>query len=146
MPTIEELKRLEELSMESHNTLCSWLRHILLVTSPLLGILVSLHDTPHSNLCIRLCFALSNALLASGILCVLVALYGYSTKTVREVFQSYYHKLELQASDDHPPVPLARLVEYPKYALRCEKAAYACIGIAFLLLGTYSLLVAVLDG
>lgn len=142
MVTDDDFNALQEIAREENKTLCFWLRHILLVISPLLGILISLQDTSQCNLYARLCFALACILLALGMLGLFVALYSHSAMSARSLREAYSRELQDAVREHRSMRPVGANI--PKYALFCEKAAYACIGIAFLLLAVYSLLIAIM--
>ena len=128
-----------DLSQKDSDTRCAWLRHVLLVVSTLFGILIALHNTPPHILFARLCFSLSNILLAIGIVGLFWVLYNYSAKNATDVRNAYQNELIAAYKEQREMAPAGTNIS--KSALLVEKIAYICIGVAFLLLAVFSLIV-----
>jgi hypothetical protein len=73
--TESERKAITELSAQRYSTYYSWLRHILLMASGLIGILISLHTKKSESLCEHYSFVLTIGLLGLGILTGSISLY-----------------------------------------------------------------------
>ena len=82
-----------DLSQKDSDIRCAWLRHVLLVISTLFGIVISLHNTTPHNLIVRLCFSLSNILLAVGIVGLFWVLFHYGANQATSVRNAYRDEL-----------------------------------------------------
>ena len=129
---------LSGLTRQENDARCTWLRHVLLVISTLFGILISLHNTSPHILFSRLCFSLSNILLAVGITGLLWVLYNYSAKNATGVRNAYRNELIAAYKEQREMAPAGTNIS--KSVLLVEKIAYGCIGTAFLLLAVFSLM------
>lgn len=133
-----DYEKLSKITVEENEALRAWFRHVLLVTSTLLGILISLHPTSQGILLPRLCYSLAAFLLALGILGTFVVLYNFSAISARKVRKTYSDELK-NAIREQRDIRIVG-VKTPKYVYIIEKVSYGCIGGAFVLLALYSLL------
>jgi hypothetical protein len=137
-PAEADFKEYARLTQEENKTICAWLRHILLVVSTLLGILISLGSNTQGCLYVRLCFSLANILFALATAGLLAVLYTYSAKSARDIREAYRNELESAIAEGRSMRPAGTNVSKAVFFL--EKASYICIGAALILLAVYSLM------
>ncbi|WP_419510768.1 hypothetical protein [Alistipes sp.] len=90
---IENAEKVCELSMELNRRRISWLQHILLLASALLGLLAGLNPDLGYSLTIRVLYALTLIFLAFGIICGAIALYGFQVKIGKEMYEKFKAEL-----------------------------------------------------
>lgn len=134
--TQEEIKQ-EELMFRSFQTEYSFYKHLLLVASSILGILISLHQTGSSPLYARVTFFLAVVLLTLGILALSVVVYDY-TKTLKDFYRTYRTGLRIAKSLGNTIPPFAYYTSRKtKFFVRFS---YGSLLIALVLLIIYTFL------
>jgi hypothetical protein len=111
------------------------LRHLLLVASTALGILVSLHSNSSQPYIHRLLFGSATALLSLGCISIVVALYG-EIDTLTRLLRSLHAELKRAKSVGERAKPVG--VGAKKLFLAAETCAYVFVAISFLLLSLYA--------
>ena len=117
----DSLKTLEQLTHLLSEKRASWSQQLLLISSTLLGVLVSLHAKSSDNLYVRLCFALAIVLLAIGILLTAVSLYSH-IEAISRTRQEYTQESISALHDNRASKPVS--VPAKKIFVFCEKTGY----------------------
>lgn len=133
----EDIEQLSKLSAVENKAQVRWFRHLTLVLSTLLGILVSLGSTVHDSLLRHLCYGSATLLLALGLGGCFVLLYTYSVWSATRAKEAYRSELNNAIREGRPIRPTG--VVLPKWKDALQIVCYACIAAAFLLLGICSL-------
>lgn len=130
---------LMELKGASFDLSVSFLRHLLLVCTTLLGILISFHDSDSScSLYIRLHFGICVAVLSLGILACGIALFGY----VRGRRLAVTSLLQDIQSELYPSEPKENVRKTPEGFFEiCEIVSYVLLSLAMLGFGSYAILI-----
>lgn len=123
---------------EINTALKDWLSHLLMIAATILGFLSALNPVKQTDLlCIRVCFLLAILLLVFVLLLGGVSLYGvvFEKRSYLSNFQE-----ELGKSVDYhrrmkPIMPDGKVL-----FLICERCAYICFGLFFLVLIVYLIL------
>lgn len=126
-----QIKILGQITNESALKKISFFQHILLVSSSILGVIISLHTTNSQCLYIRLIFIVSTILLLLGILSLAVVLYDFSNLQER-TRQSFCKEVQDALQNDEKCKMVT--VNHKKRTLFLEKVSYI-----FLILGIFSL-------
>lgn len=95
----QRLNELDDLTKESFDKQAQFYQHALLVSSGVLGILVSLRSNSSDDLYIRLVFLLTVLLLGFGILACSITVHTYAVLTER-VRQAYVRELQRSLRED----------------------------------------------
>jgi hypothetical protein len=132
---LAQRERIAELSLLASSKQLSFLQNVFLGASGVLGILVSLHTSTSTDLYIRVLFVLSTALLALGILIILIAIYNH-TKGYELLCQSF--QAEAQKALDENRKMMSVAVPMKKSTVICEKTSYALLGLSVVLLTLYA--------
>lgn len=122
-----------KLRKEQETYQAAWFRHVSLVVSTLLGILISLGNKSSDNQCYHYLLAFSILLLSTGCLGILFLIYYGTVRKSRQDSESYRKGFReaLQSSD--PFVSYGEAL--PRWYNWVELFAYASISLAFGLLG-----------
>jgi hypothetical protein len=115
----------------------SFFRHVLLVSSSIFGILVSLHSSNSSILCIRLVFLFSMVLLALGILLAGLSLYDHAMIYER-ARRAHYAEVD-SAIKEGRDVSGIRIPEKKRTRV-CEKASLSLLVFGVVTLTAYTIL------
>ena len=134
----KQMIQLNELMNESNNKKTSFFQHILLVSSSILGIILSLHTVNSQYLYIRLIFIISAFLLLIGTLCMALVLYDFSHLQER-ARQSFHKSIEDALKNDKKVQPV--FVKNKKRTSICEIIAYSSLTTALCLLVLYNILI-----
>lgn len=117
-----------------------FIKQVLLMASGLIGILVSLHDTTHTNDKTRLAFQLAIGLLAVGILFLTIALFSQVVQH-REALKKW--KKEVLMQDQNPYyTPKIVIGTSSKIYEFLEKIGYISLCFSIIFLSIYSILIA----
>ncbi|MDR2816159.1 MAG: hypothetical protein LBB62_05600 [Proteiniphilum sp.] len=114
-------------------------QHILLVSSSVLGILISLHQNNSPCIYTRLVFLLSLLLFAAGILCIGIILHDHSLLPGK--LQQKYSDEAVQAFQERREMPPVVLPEKKKRTLLLEKIGPAILLSALLVLIAHEVLI-----
>ena len=125
-----KLSELSDITQESADIQRSFLQHALLVSSSMLGILVSLHTTTPQCRWLRWVFAL-----AVGVLANAIALYA-QTRLADRVVRKYAAEYKAALSEHRQLHPV--VVNKTMLHTACERATYILLLSALLLLGIYA--------
>ncbi len=127
-----EIAKISKVKSEKYYT---WLRGVIVASSSLLGVLVSLKSGQSSNLVEHRVFLTSIGLIALGILCGSIALYG-------EV--SAWHHLQSSAIQRRKEASSGNKLLSPAYGepdriyLACEKVCYVSLALSAISLVCYA--------
>lgn len=113
-----------------------WMRHLLLIASSLLGILVSLHGLPQAGILARYSYLLILLTLSFGILTGGIFAYSeleYQTRAV----EAFSKEIEVARQENRKVLP--GLAKSLKFFVICEKTAYTCFLCSVMLLALYSI-------
>jgi hypothetical protein len=138
----DALKLLSEISDKRDEKKYNFVRHVLLMASGLLGILVSLHKTSSNGSISRICFALSLVLLTLGILFLTIALFGQG-QTYKVLFRKW--KEEIQAyiqQDNNQKLPKYTSINPKKVYSIFEILGYFSFCLSIICLTIYAILIA----
>lgn len=133
----EDIELLSKLSVEENKAQVRWFRHLTLVLSTLLGILVSLGRTAHDSPLRHWCYGLATLLLALALCGCFVLLYTYSVWSATQAKEAYRSELNNAIREGRPTRPTG--VVLPNWRNVVQLACCACAAAAFLLLGVFSL-------
>lgn len=133
----EDMELLSKLSVEENKAQVRWFRHLTLVLSTLLGILVSLGSTVHDSPLRHWCYGSATLLLALALCGCFVLLYTYSVWSATRAREAYRSELNTAIREGRPTRPTG--VVLPNWRNAVQLACYACVAAAFLLLGIFSL-------
>ena len=130
-------KTLKELNLQISHLKQEWFRHLILVASGLLGILISLHTNSSMYIVHRVCFLTLLSLLALGILTGGLSIYSqiYYLKKGKKLYVE-----EQVAAKKENREPQIVLVPHLKIFLIAEPTTYVCFVLAILLLILYAIL------
>ncbi|WP_423128481.1 hypothetical protein [Gaoshiqia sp. Z1-71] len=133
-----QLEQLNEVVKESADKKISFYQHVILVSSSILGIIISLHTITSPCIYVRLTFVLSVISLLIGILSMVVVLYDFShlPERIRPVFQNEIEK-SLKKDEKVNPV----FVKHKRRTLILEKISYLFLLLGMALLVTYNVLI-----
>lgn len=137
MEVNEDLELLAKLSVEENKSQVRWFRHLTLVLSTLLGVLVSLGRTAHDSPLRHWSYGLATLLLSLALCGCFVLLYTYSAWSATQAKEAYRSELNNAIKEGRPIRPTG--VVLPNWRKAVQVACYACVATAFLLLGVYSL-------
>ncbi|MDR3350737.1 MAG: hypothetical protein LBN98_03685 [Prevotellaceae bacterium] len=118
----------------------AYLRYILLITSTLMGLLISLHGSTIVALSVRLAFACSMVLICIGLLTGAVAVYLLSITARKNLVEDYQHKLQDARTTSSAMLPVSG--HPPKLFAVCEKTCYIALLLAVVSLTLYAVSVA----
>ncbi len=127
---------LNDIMKESVDKKIAWLQHILLVSSSILGIILSLHSATQQCLHIRLVFAVAVVLLLCGVLLTGYVLYIFSN--LAEKTRESFHKAIDTALKNDKEVE-AVFVPKKKSTPIFEKISYVCLISSLFLFVLYSI-------
>lgn len=117
-----------------------FIKQSLLMSSGLLGVLVSLHKTVSTDLIAKTFFALAICLLANGILLLTISLFA-QVAPHKEVFLKWEEEVILQTiNESYIPKPISG--NPPKIYSFAEKIGYFSLTISIINLAVYAILVA----
>lgn len=118
----------------------SFLRHVLLIASTILGVLISFHSTDSLCKTARISFAISLVLLSLGILLLSIGLYEQVSSHVRLARNSWAKLrklvLENELIDDTENLIFPRKI----YSI-CEKTGYISLILSVVSLTVYGILI-----
>lgn len=115
----------------------SFFQQSLIVSSTLLGIVISLHSTSSQPLCIRPVFLLALVLLSSGVLANLIAVFDFLQ--IREQARKVYLDEVNNARQNHRPTGPVMVLQKKRMPL-CRKVALVGFAGGVVLLTLYSIL------
>lgn len=118
----------------------SFIKQVLLMSTTLLGILISLHDKTINSTCTHIAFSVTLILLSLGILLLAIGLYE-QVHSHNRLAQDYWEEVRKHASDMtyNPKV----ILQYPsKIYLICENYGYVSLMISVISLTVYGILIA----
>lgn len=101
------VKHGDDLVSEFRRSKIAWLRHLLLLCSTVLGLLVGLQSTPLHTLLARWISALSIVLLALGIVVGAVALYGNTVLIAEKALRTHQDELQSALRENRPYEPFS---------------------------------------
>jgi hypothetical protein len=133
----EQLQKQAELANLSTEKQESFVRHILLVSSSIFGILIALHGSAEYSLYTRLIFVLSMALLTLGTLCSAIVLYDL-THIVERAHQDHNKECKDALQERRAVKPV--FVHKKKRTEVFEKMTYLFLICSVILLSLYSIL------
>lgn len=133
----KQLLKLSEARMDATLKQETFFQHILIVSSGILGIVISLHTNNSPYICIRLVFVLALILLALGCLTTAIALYDYSRLPDR-ASRDFQDELQIALREDRKANPV--LVTFGKRTLFCQKACLILLPMGICVLTLYSIL------
>lgn len=119
----EDIEQLSKLSVVENKAQVRWFRHLTLVFSTLLGILVSLGSTVHDSLLRHLCYGLATLLLALGLGGCFALLYTYSVWSATQAKEAYRSELNNAIREGRPIRPTG--VVLPKWKDALQIVCYA---------------------
>jgi hypothetical protein len=130
-------EKLSGINKELSQMQSEWMRHLILVASGLLGILVSLHTGTANCIQIRLCYVLATSLLSLGILSAAISLYAeiYNLTKGRELYVEESKKALREGRNRKP-----MLVQHRKIFLLSRTIAHVCFALSIVLLALYAVL------
>lgn len=128
-------KKIEEVLNKGKQAHFSWLRHILTMASGLVAIIVALHTQQSNSQVQHVCFVLSVALLALGILCGSVALYS-EVESHRALGFALVRELDARQSGEKRPVGVTATV--PKLFKLAAYGCYLSLSLALFTLVVYA--------
>ncbi|WP_430973402.1 hypothetical protein [Sunxiuqinia rutila] len=133
-----QLEQLNEIVKESADKKISFYKHVILVSSSILGIIISLHTTTSQCLYVRLTFVFSVISLLIGILSMVVVIYDFShlPERILPVLQS---EIENALKKDEKVKPV--FVKHKKRTLILEKMSYLFLLLGMALLVTYNVFI-----
>ena|ERR1700722_15585947 len=131
---IEDYKKVQE---EKDTKKYAWLRHIILMASGSLSVLISLHKDNICGVLTHVLFGASIALLGVGILCASIALYGEVHLAALRVKETGQYIIRQRKGDANPPFSF---LDMPPIFVVCEKICYVCLVLAIIFLVLYSTL------
>lgn len=126
-------KELKSLVDQKNSSRVSWHRQIVLVSSTLLGVLISLGDIDSVSQLFHFCMASGILLLSVGSLLTMILVYYHSVWLSRKELESYRDSLDKALQSNSPVVSYG--VYLPRWCKIVEALAYISISIAFLVLG-----------
>jgi hypothetical protein len=139
MVSQENLNKLEEIARRRSMVHIDFLKHILLLSSMIFGILVALHKQGNPSGFLRYIFPMALSPIAAGILFGSIALYG--EVQVLKVSQKKWAE-ELRNSIRENREPVLTSVPRGKIFVLFETVSYVSLIISVVLLVVYSFLVA----
>jgi hypothetical protein len=135
-----KFEQLSEVVKEATEKRISFFQYVLLVSSSILGIIISLHTTNSQCLYIRLVFVLSVIFLLLGALCMVVVLYDFSNFPER-ARQAYLTEIGNAMKNDEKVQPV--FVNPHKRTLIFEKLSYIFLFLGLISLVTYTVLISI---
>lgn len=136
----QRLKEIEHLTHLSFEKKAQFFQHALLVSSGVLGILVSLRANSSDALHIRLVFLLTVLLLGLGILTCSIVVHSYSV-LIERARQVYIDEVQKALQEDRKVQPC--FSKQTKTEKRLEKITKGVLFLAMLSLISYSVLVCI---
>ena len=136
----EQIKNLNRLKVEAESKQDTFFQQLLIVSSTLLGLIVSLHTTNSPLLYIRLVYVAALALLSLGVLATAVAVYGRA-KTHALLAERFQTELNTALHTDRQVEPV--YTRHSKVTLFCQKASLLLLVVGVLLLACYGVQLAV---
>lgn len=134
----QEAEKLDKLMFTSFQTQLTFYRHLILVASTFLGILIAFHPSIATPLCTRLVFLFAVIALTLGTLALGVVLHAYTT-LLQEFYQSFRNELQRAVLErdtmEHIPFYI------PKTSKNLVPISYFLFIIALVLLITYTILI-----
>lgn len=138
--TIERtLTTYSDVKNKSDELQSSFMKHIILMASSLLGILISFHDTNSLNNSTRISFAGSLVLLTLGILLLSIGLFG-QVSAHNKMALDYWEETRKHLLNElyHPRI----VVKYPqKIYVICQKLGYVSFILFVISLTVYGILI-----
>lgn len=122
-----------ELKKEQETSQVAWFRHVSLLVSTLLGILISLGDKSSDSQVYHYFLATSVLLLSAGCLGTLFLLYYGKVRKSRQDLESYASQIQEALRSSDPFVSYGKAL--PRWYNWAELVVYAIISLAFALLG-----------
>jgi hypothetical protein len=136
-----QLETQADLAAQSSDKQAAFFQHILLVSSSILGILISLHTNTSAILYIRLVYVLSVASLALGVLTTGIVVYDHSR--MLEDLRRKHNRESIDAlKDDRKLNPVYATKK--KRTSFCEKYSLFLLVIGLFLLTIYAILAAII--
>ncbi|HBS87332.1 MAG: hypothetical protein A2W91_17290 [Bacteroidetes bacterium GWF2_38_335] len=129
-----------ETKNKSNEFKTSFIKQVLLMSTTLLGILISLHDKTINSTCTQIAFSVTLILLSLGILLLSIGLYE-QVHSHNKLALDYWEEFRKHASDItyNPKI----IVQYPlKIYLLCQKYGYVSLMISVISLTIYGILIA----
>jgi hypothetical protein len=140
MSLTTSFEQLIELADKRDEVHFSFIKHILLMASGLLGILVSLHRAASPDFITHFSFALALLTLALGILFLTIALFA-QVAVHKQQFLKWKSEVVKQLRDEnYKPKPI--VAEPSRFYAFCEKIGYFSFSISIVLLAIYGISIA----
>ncbi len=139
--TLYENQKIDaELAYKLMDGKISWLQHIMLVCSAVLGLLAGLHSLSSGCTYVKYAFVATIILLAIATLTAGVALYGNQVAFRIDIRTKFRKELEVAKKQQRE---MNIITTRPKKIYKCfERICYVCLVLAIISLVTYSLLLA----
>ncbi len=134
----EQLEKRSKYMLIAFQSQVSFLHHLTIVSSTLLGILVAFHPAPTTALPHLLLYLSAMALLALSIALSLIVSRSYST-AMQDFYQTFRIELQRSLESGHPMEPIQTTL--PNWKLKLIPASYTLLSIALVLLVIYTGLV-----
>ena len=136
----QSLKQLVEIAEKRDKVHTDFVKHILLMASGLLGIIVSLHKASSTEIFSKLSFGISVCSLSLGIIFLSISL-SIHLYVQRSTFMKW--KKEMSIEFDNPAYkPKAVFVNPSKWFGFCEKLGYISLCVAIIALSIYAIIIA----
>lgn len=131
----EQFSKIEDYTNLSAEKQDAFSQNILLVSSSILGILISLHDNKTECLYTRVAFLISILFLVFGILTLAIMLYDRS-KLVEHLRQRFVKEAQNALKEDRK-LQMVSIQEGKRIRI-CKKISYSCLILALLMLIVYT--------
>jgi hypothetical protein len=140
MDFTESFKRLADMKNNYQEKKLSFLRFLATLALSLIGLLTALHRTNSSLLIVRLAWALTILLFASGLLYLLITVYTLDIKFRKETLTRYSDELLSAYREGREVKPFAAGDE--QKVKKYERISYILLGVAILSLSAYAVILA----
>jgi hypothetical protein len=131
-----ELEDYQKAGEEKDAKKYAWLRHIVLMASGGLTVLVSLHKDTPSNVVAHVLFSITIGLLGVGILFASIALYGEVHQAALKLKETAQYVIRQRKGESNP---LFSFLDMPKRYEVCETICYVSLILAILSLIIYAI-------
>ena len=136
----QSLKQLLEIAEKRDKVHTDFIKHILLMASGLLGIIVSLHKVPSTEVYSKYSFGIAVCSLALGIIFLTISL-SIHLYVQRSTFMKWKQEISKEL-DDESYKPKAVFVNPSKWFGYCEKLGYISLCVAIVSLSLYAITIA----
>lgn len=134
----EQLEKRNKFMLVAFQTRVSFLQHLTIVSSTLLGILVAFHPSPSISLPHLCLFLGAMVLLVSSIVLSLTVSHAYSA-AMQDFYQKFRNELEISLESGIPMRPIRTAL--PNWKLKLIPVSYILLSLALVLLVVYTGLV-----